>query len=128
VNSHVLAIDEGGSGVRAYVFDHDGREIATAYSEISLSCPHPSWVEHDPIALWEHTLTVTRTALERAQLPASAIAALGLCNQRATALVWDANTGAPVYPAIGWQDLRTVNFCDELGRRDRKSTRLNSSH
>jgi glycerol kinase len=117
VSSHVLAIDEGGTGVRAYVFDHDGREVATAYSEIALSYPRPSWVEHDPIALWERTLAVTRTALERSQLPVTAIAALGLCNQRASALVWDADTGAPVYPAIGWQDLRTVEFCTELGRR-----------
>ena len=117
MSSHVLAIDEGGSGVRAYIFDHDGREVATAYSEISLSCPRPSWVEHDPVALWERTLAVARMALDRAQLPARAIAALGLCNQRASALVWDADSGAPVYPAIGWQDLRTVDFCNELGRR-----------
>jgi glycerol kinase len=117
VSSHVLAIDEGGTGVRAYVFDHDGREVAAAYSEIALSYPRPSWVEHDPLELWERTLAVTRTALERSRLPATAIAALGLCNQRASALVWDSDTGAPVYPAIGWQDLRTVDFCTELGRR-----------
>ena len=117
MSSHVLAIDEGGSGVRAYVFDHEGREVATAYSEISLDCPRPSWVEHDPMALWERTLEVTRGALERAKLPAAAIAAIGLCNQRASALVWDADSGKPVYPAIGWQDLRTVDFCNELGRR-----------
>lgn len=117
MSSHVLAIDEGGSGVRAYVFDHEGREVATAYSEISLDCPRPSWVEHDPMALWERTLGVTRGALERARVPASEIAALGLCNQRASALVWDADTGKPVYPAIGWQDLRTVDYCTELGRK-----------
>jgi glycerol kinase len=117
VSSHVLAIDEGGSGVRAYVFDHEGRQVATAYSEISVSCPRPSWVEHDPNALWERTLAVTRSALEHAKLPAGAIAALGLCNQRASALVWDGDTGAPIYPAIGWQDLRTVDVCTELGRR-----------
>lgn len=117
MSSHVLAIDEGGSGVRAYVFDQEGREVATAYSEIALSCPRPSWVEHDPIALWNRTLEVARLAIERAALPVGGIAALGLCNQRASALVWDADTGAPLYPTIGWQDLRTVDFCDELGRR-----------
>ena len=115
--SHVLAIDEGGSGVRAYVFDHEGREVATAYAEISLSCPRPSWVEHDPAALWDRTLTVTRTALERAALPPNAIAALGICNQRASILVWDGTTGEPIYPAIGWQDLRTVEWCHELASR-----------
>lgn len=117
MSSHVLAIDEGGSGVRAYVFDHEGREVATAYSEISVSCPQPSWVEHDPMDLWHRTLDVTRAATTRAGVPASAIAGLGICNQRASALVWDAETGNPVYPAIGWQDLRTVEVCNELGRR-----------
>jgi glycerol kinase len=117
VSSHVLAVDEGGSGVRAYVFDHEGRDVATAYSEIPLSCPRPSWVEHDPSAVWERTLAVARLALERAAVPAEAVAGLGLCNQRASALVWDTESGAPLYPAIGWQDLRTVEFCSELGRR-----------
>ena len=117
MSSHVLAIDEGGSGVRAYVFDHDGREVATAYAEISLSCPRPSWVEHDPETLWDRTLGVARAALERAHLPASAIAALGICNQRASIMVWDGETGEPVHPAIGWQDLRTVERCNELARR-----------
>jgi glycerol kinase len=117
VSSHVLAIDEGGSGVRAYVFDHEGREVATAYAEISLSCPRPSWVEHDPDTLWERTIGVARTALDRAGLAASEIAALGICNQRASIMVWDGETGEPVHPAIGWQDLRTVERCDELARR-----------
>jgi glycerol kinase len=117
VSSHVLAIDEGGSGVRAYVFDHEGREVATAYSEIELSCPRPSWVEHDPMDLWQRTVGVARSALERSKVPASSVAALGLCIQRASALVWDADTGTPVYPAIGWQDLRTVELCNELGTR-----------
>ncbi len=67
--------------------------------------------------LWERTLGVTRSALERARLSGNAIAAIGICNQRASALVWDADTGKPVYSAIGWQDLRTVDFCDDLGRR-----------
>jgi glycerol kinase len=102
VSSHVLAIDEGGTGVRAYVFDHEGREVATAYAEIPLSCPRPSWVEHDAVAIWERTLHVARLALERAAVPSIEIAGIGLCNQRASALVWDADTGAPVHPAIGW--------------------------
>ncbi len=117
MSSHVLAIDEGGTGVRAYVFDHDGREIATAYAEIGLSCPRPGWVEHDPIALWDRTLAVTRTAIERAGIAANALAAIGIANQRASALVWDTETGLPIYPAIGWQDLRTVARCEDLGRR-----------
>jgi glycerol kinase len=117
VSSHVLAIDEGGSGVRAYIFDHEGREVSTAHAEISLSCPRPGWVEHDPGALWERTLDVVRNALDRAKLKAKEIAALGICNQRASTMVWDADSGEAIYPAIGWQDLRTVDRCHELGRR-----------
>ncbi len=117
MSSHVLAIDEGGTGVRAYVFAHDGREVASAYAEIGLSCPRPGWVEHDPLALWEQTLAVTRDAIARADITASDLHALGVTNQRASAVAWDADSGAPVYPAIGWQDLRTVTECEALGRR-----------
>lgn len=117
MSSHVLAIDEGGTGVRAYVFDHDGLEVATAYAEIGLSYPRPGWVEHDAEALWERTLAVTRSAVEYAQLRPGDLDAIGVANQRASALVWDADSGAPVYPIIGWQDLRTVERCEGLGRR-----------
>ena len=117
MSSHVLAIDEGGTGVRAYLFDHDGRESASAYAEIGLSCPRPGWVEHDPLALWEQTLAVTHSAIARARIDPRDIDALGITNQRASALVWDADSGEPVYPAIGWQDLRTVPDCEALGRR-----------
>ena len=117
MSSHLLAIDEGGTGVRAYVFDPDARPVGTAYAEIGLSYPRPGWVEHDALGLWEQTLAVTHSALERAGVAATDVAGLGIANQRASAVVWDADTGVPVYPAIGWQDLRTVNFCTELGRR-----------
>jgi glycerol kinase len=117
MSGYVLAIDEGGTGVRAYVFDHDGREVAASYAEIGLVYPRPGWVEHDPLALWEHTIGVTRAALAAARIAPSDVAAIGITNQRASALVWDADTGAPIYPAIGWQDLRTVERCAALGRR-----------
>ncbi len=117
MSSHVLAIDEGGTGVRAYVFDDRGRERAQAYLEIGLSCPRPGWVEHDARALWEQTLTVTRSALATADLDPRAIAGIGITNQRASAVVWDADTSEPLYPAIAWQDLRTVERCAELNRR-----------
>jgi glycerol kinase len=117
MSRYVLAIDEGGTGVRAYVFDHAGREIATSYVEIESAYPRPGWVEHDPAALWERTLAVTRGALERGGVRAGDLAAIGVTNQRASALVWDAESGAPVHPAIGWQDLRTVSRCEALNRR-----------
>jgi glycerol kinase len=111
---HVLAIDEGGTGVRAYVFDHEGRPVGSAYQEIRISCPQPGWVEHDPTEIWERTLDVTRRALAAAGIDASRIAGLGICNQRASVIAWDGATGRPLHPAIGWQDLRTVNLCTEL--------------
>lgn len=117
MSAHVLAIDEGGTGVRAYVFDHDGLPAGSAYEEIGTSYPRPGWVEHDPEEIWRRTLGVTRAALAAARVGASDIAAIGISNQRATAVVWDAATGRPVHPAIGWQDLRTTELCDALGRR-----------
>ena len=117
MSSYVLAIDEGGTGVRAYVFDDRGRECAQAYLEIGLSCPRPGWVEHDALALWDQTLTVTRAALATADVDPRAIAGIGITNQRASAVVWDADSGLPLYPAIAWQDLRTVERCAELNRR-----------
>ena len=117
MSAYVLAIDEGGTGVRAHLFDHEGHKVTASYAEIALSCPKPGWVEHDPVALWERTLAVTRATLTSAGVGAGDVCALGIANQRASAVVWDADTGVPVYPAIGWQDLRTVTRCEELGRR-----------
>jgi len=117
MSGYVLAIDEGGTGVRAYVFDHDGREIAASYAEIGLACPRPGWVEHDPLAVWEQTLDVARAALAAGGIAARDVGAIGITNQRASAVVWDVDTGTPIYPAIGWQDLRTVERCDQLSRR-----------
>ncbi len=117
MSSHVLAIDEGGTGVRAYVFDAEGRECATAYVEIGLSYPRPGWVEHDALALWDRTLAVTKEALRNARLEPEAVAGIGITNQRASAIVWDSDSGVPLHPAIAWQDLRTVERCAEWNRR-----------
>jgi glycerol kinase len=117
MTSHVLALDEGGTGVRAHLFDGTGTQVAAAYAEIGLSYPRPGWVEHDPEALWTSTLSVMRQALASARVESRDLAAIGIANQRASVVVWDAQTGAPIYPAIGWQDLRTMDRCMELGRR-----------
>ena len=115
--SHVLAIDEGGTGVRAHVFDHDGRQAATAYAEIALAYPRPGWVEHDPEAIWAHTESVVDAALGAAGIAAGDLGGIGIANQRASIVVWDADSGRPIYPAISWQDLRTATHCAELGTR-----------
>lgn len=110
----VLAIDEGSTGVRALVFDRESRCLAAAYEEIRTAFPRPGWVEQDPEAIWAAALRVTRAALEQAGLAPGDVAAVGVTNQRATTVVWDAESGGAVHPAIGWQDVRTAARVPEL--------------
>jgi glycerol kinase len=114
---HVLAIDEGTTGVRAMVFDSDTKLCGGAYEEIPASFPRPGWVEQDPLQLWQATQRVVAQALRVANVSASALAAVGLTNQRATTLVWDRRSGSPICPAIGWQDNRTAERARELSER-----------
>ena len=88
--------------------------VTTAQREFRQHFPQPGWVEHDPDDLWRTQLSVARQALSRANLRADRLAAIGITNQRETTLVWDRQTGEPVYPAIVWQDRRTAGFCDRL--------------
>ncbi len=113
----VLAIDEGTTGVRAYVFDPEARVLGQAYREIDASYPAPGWVEQDPIAVWQTTLAVCRTAMSRAAVAPRDIAALGVCTQRATTTVWERKSGRPIYPAIVWQDTRTAPRAAELAQQ-----------
>jgi len=96
------------------VFDHDGSPIASAYREHRQFYPQPGWVEHDPEEIWANALTVMAEAL--AQVPGGlhSLAAIGVTNQRETSLLWDADTGRPLHPAIVWQDRRTAGRCEEL--------------
>lgn len=110
----ILAIDEGTTGVRAYVFDTAGRVLGKAYTQISSSYPKPGWVEQDPVDIWRTTLAVSRRALQDASIHGHQLAAIGVCTQRATTVVWDRATGEPVYPAIVWQDTRTAQRASEL--------------
>ncbi len=111
---YVLAIDEGTTGVRAHVFDSAGTLCGAAYQELSASYPHPGWIEQDPLAIWRTAQAVTERALAKAKLRASDIDAIGICNQRASVLVWDRRTSEPVYPAIVWQDTRTAARIPQL--------------
>jgi len=113
----ILAIDEGTTGVRAYLFDAEGRLLAGVYREISATYPQPGWVEQDPLAIWEATLAVSRTALARAGSSARDLAAIGVCTQRATIVVWERASGRPVYPAIVWQDTRTAERAAQLAQQ-----------
>lgn len=114
MSGFVLAIDQGTTSTRALVFDADRRLIASAQEEVPQHYPAPGWVEHDPEDLWRTTLATARTALTRAGLAASAIAAIGLTNQRETTLLWDRASGRPIHRAIVWQDRRTAETCARL--------------
>ena len=111
---YILALDQGTSSSRAIVFDHDGSIRSTAQQEFTQHFPKPGWVEHDPMEIWASEAAVIAEAISKIGINGLDIAAIGITNQRETTIVWDAETGAPVYNAIVWQDRRTSQFCDEL--------------
>src|SRR6267154_2029401 len=113
---HILAIDQGTTSTRAIVFDASGRPVASAQQELPQIFPKPGWVEHDPEQIWSATIEVCREALARAKLDATALAGIGITNQRETTVVWDRSTGKPIHNAIVWQDRRTAQCCDDLRR------------
>ncbi len=111
---YILALDQGTTSSRAIVFDHDGAIVALAQKEFPQIFPRPGWVEHDPREIWTSQISVAVEALGRAQVRPRDVAAIGITNQRETAVVWDRGTGEPVCNAIVWQDRRTAEFCDRL--------------
>jgi glycerol kinase len=111
---YILAIDQGTTSSRAIVFDHSGSIVSTGQKEHEQIFPKPGWVEHDPEEIWTNVREVVGLALTRANLTYRDIAAVGITNQRETAVVWDRTTGKPVYNAIVWQDTRTQKICDDL--------------
>ena len=113
---HILALDQGTTSSRAIVFDDVGRITGLAQREFTQIFPRPGWVEHDPSEIWATQIGVATEVLGRAGLTPRDIAAIGITNQRETAIVWDRETGKPVYNAIVWQDRRTAEFCDQLKR------------
>ena len=114
--THILAIDQGTTSTRAIVFDGGGRPVASAQKELPQIFPQPGWVEHDAEEIWRATVEVCRGALERAGLAATALAGIGITNQRETTVVWDRSTGKPIHNAIVWQDRRTAEHCAALKR------------
>jgi len=113
----ILAIDQGTTSSRSIVFDHGGAIVAVAQKEFKQRYPKPGWVEHDPLEIWSSQNSTAAEAISRANLSTDAIAAVGVTNQRETAVVWDRKTGKPVYNAIVWQDRRTAGYCGELQKQ-----------
>ncbi len=111
---YVLALDQGTTSSRAILFNHDGAIVSVAQQEFPQIYPAPGLVEHDPEAIWESQLQVARQVLRQADASAADIAAIGITNQRETALVWEKATGKPVFNAIVWQSRLTAPICEEL--------------
>jgi glycerol kinase len=113
-NFYILSLDQGTTSSRAIVFDHSGMPVATAQKEFTQTFPRPGWVEHDPEEIWSTQSGVAIEAITRAGIDSSKIAGIGITNQRETTVVWNRNTGRPVYNAIVWQDRRTSELCDRI--------------
>jgi len=112
--NYILALDQGTTSSRAIVFDRGGQILGLAQKEFPQIFPQPGWVEHDPETIWDTQLTTARQVLADAGISASQLAAIGITNQRETTVVWDRETGRPLYNAIVWQCRRTAPLCDRL--------------
>ncbi|MCL6490073.1 MAG: glycerol kinase, partial [Alicyclobacillus mali] len=110
----ILAFDQGTTSSRAILFDRAGRIHSVAQKEFTQIYPKPGWVEHDPMEIWGTQSGVAREVLEKAAVSPQQVAAIGITNQRETTVVWEKETGKPVYNAIVWQDRRTADICDQL--------------
>jgi glycerol kinase len=116
MTKYVGALDQGTTSTRFMIFDHAGGVVAIHQKEHEQIFPKPGWVEHDPAEIWARSQEVIKGALEKAGIAASDLAAVGITNQRETAVVWDKNTGKAVYNAIVWQDTRTDVYVNEFGK------------
>ena len=114
MKKYILAIDQGTTGSRAFLFDHYGNIITSAYREFKQYYPQAGWVEHDAEEIWASCVTVIREALTRAKVQPQQISAIGITNQRETTILWDRKTSKPVHRAIVWQCRRTAHICQKL--------------
>ena len=113
-DTYVASIDQGTTGTRFMVFDHSGAVVANAYEQHEQIYPEPGWVEHDPMEIWENTKEVVTRGLDEAGVEPGQLEAMGITNQRETTIVWDKETGNPVYNALVWQDRRTTDRVEEV--------------
>src|SRR5690554_3751079 len=114
MTAFLLAIDQGTTSTRAILFDSRGMPVSHAQQEFAQHFPADGWVEHDAEEIWASTVSVCREAVQKSGIPASQVAAVGITNQRETAVIWNRKTGKPIYRAIVWQDRRTAAYCEEL--------------
>ena len=114
MHKYIMALDSGTTSNRCILFNEKGEICSMAQKEFTQHFPQPGWVEHDASEIWSTQLAVAREAMNQLQVSAADIAAIGITNQRETTIVWDKNTGVPVYHAIVWQCRRTSQYCDSL--------------
>ena len=114
METYIMSLDQGTTSSRCVLFNKRGEICSVAQKEFTQYYPNPGWVEHNPMEIWSSQLGVVTEALAKIGADAEEIAALGITNQRETTIVWDKNTGEPVYRAIVWQCRRTSQYCDEL--------------
>ncbi|MBP2071801.1 glycerol kinase GlpK [Thermoanaerobacterium butyriciformans] len=114
MSKYIMALDQGTTSSRAIIFNHSGNIVASLNKEFTQIYPNPGWVEHDPMEILDSQIEVAKAVLEKTGIKAEDIAAIGITNQRETTVVWDKNTGKPVYNAIVWQCRRTAPICDEI--------------
>lgn len=112
--NYVMAIDQGTTGTKVILVDHDGMVASSAYREIKQIYPEPGWVEHDPMEYWDTTLICAKETMNKAGIKPSQIAGIGITDQRETTIIWDKKTGKPVYNAIVWQCRRSASICEDL--------------
>lgn len=116
-NMYIGAIDQGTTSTRFIIFDKKGNQISVGQKEHQQIYPQAGWVEHDTNEIWNNTQEVIKSALEKANLFATDIAAVGITNQRETTVIWNRHTGKPYYNAIVWQDARVGNMVTELAKK-----------
>ena len=114
---YILSLDQGTSSSRSLLFDKNTEIVAWEQSEFKQYYPKAGWVEHDPFEIWESQITTAKNVLNKGEIKPEDIAAIGIANQRETLIMWDKNTGEPVYRAIVWQDKRTADLCKELTKK-----------
>lgn len=132
MKNYVLVIDEGTTGTRALIFDKDFNIVSQCYEEFTQYTPSADKVEHDAMEIYDKSVRMCKEAMLSGGVAPEEIAAIGITNQRATCLVWDKNTGVPLYNAIVWQDNRTAALCQKIndsgmGRKSAQGHRLDSS-
>lgn len=116
---YIMAIDDGTTGIRSIIFDHDAKIISQSYEEVNQVFPKPNYTEQSAVEVWEKCQQVMRQSLEKGKIKPEQIEAIGLTTQRSTNLCWDKKTGKPIYNAITWQDTRAADICSKMDQNNK---------